>query len=341
MKIFLSYSSVQRAIAERVDEVLESEGHDVFFDRDALPVGETYDRRIREAVRECRLFVFLLSPESIEPGCYALTELGYVEALEAAQRPALLPVLVALVDFARLPPFLGARTIYRPSGNLPAEVAAQVDLIVRQLERPLPQLIATPSNQGWLAYVDLGGEPAKEIFYRLREDDAWIGTGFSPARSLATGKPMPRADIALGPRRAPDAVFLKYVDINGREHGPYRIPFDPLQHFLRNCRDALRASQWVSFREWPAGHLLVYFSDLLSWKDALSAVCFSIDDKSLSRRLKFRGDPTRMGFEIDEHDELYVEAPAATAFVCVQVYFVDGTASEVRTFSVADLGVDR
>jgi TIR domain len=328
-------------MAERIDEVLESDGHTVFFDRDSLAVGEAYDKRIRTAIRECQLFIFLVSSESVRHGSYTLTELKLLELLDASERPALLPVLVAPLDFALLPAFLGTRTVYQPSGYVPAEVAAQVDLIGRRLERPAPKLIATPSNQSWDVYIDLANEPTKEIFYRLSEQDDWVSTGFSPARSFSTGKPMPRGNIALSRRRPPQEVFVKYLDVNGRENGPYRLPFDPMDHFLRFCREVLRTTTWVAFREWPEGHLLVYFTHVLSYKDVYTAIHYSIDDASLSRQLRFKGDPKRMRLEQDEKDESTVEVPLTTQSVCVQVHFVDGTASEARTFTVADLGIDR
>jgi TIR domain len=341
MKVFLSYSSAQRPLAEKIVELLDSEGHDVFFDRDSLQAGETFDQRIRKAIGGCQLFIFLVSAESVKHGSYTRTELALVEMLDDSVRPAILPVLVAPLDLALLPAFLSTRTVYQPSGYVPAEVAAQVDLIRLRLERPAPRLIATPSNQSWDVYIDLANEPAKEIFYRVREQDEWTSTGFAPARSFSTGKPLPRGDIALSRRRPPEEIFVKYVDVNGREHGPYRLPFEPMDHFLRFCREVLRTTNWVAFREWPEGHLLVYFTHILSYKDAYSAIHYSIDDASLSRRLRFKGDPKRLRLEEDEKDESTVEVPLTTQSVCVQVHFVDGTASEARTFTVADLGIDR
>ncbi|MGZ5126027.1 MAG: toll/interleukin-1 receptor domain-containing protein, partial [Burkholderiales bacterium] len=50
MKIFLSYSSKDRTLAEPVYLALRAEQHAVFFDRTDLPPGEEYDARIREAI---------------------------------------------------------------------------------------------------------------------------------------------------------------------------------------------------------------------------------------------------------------------------------------------------
>ena len=75
LNIIVSYPSVHRSIAERVKLALEAEGHNVFFDRDDLPSGEAYHQAIRKAIDAADLFVFLISPEAVAPGSYALAEL--------------------------------------------------------------------------------------------------------------------------------------------------------------------------------------------------------------------------------------------------------------------------
>ncbi|MGZ5227201.1 MAG: toll/interleukin-1 receptor domain-containing protein, partial [Burkholderiales bacterium] len=75
MKIFLSYSSKDRTLAEPVYLALRAEQHAVFFDRTDLPPGEEYDARIREAIEDSDLLIFLISPDSLRAGAYTLTEL--------------------------------------------------------------------------------------------------------------------------------------------------------------------------------------------------------------------------------------------------------------------------
>jgi hypothetical protein len=76
MNVFLSYSSSERDLAERLAYSLRNEGHSVFFDRTSLPPGEGYHLHIRSAIDRCNLFIFLISHESLSRGSYALTELG-------------------------------------------------------------------------------------------------------------------------------------------------------------------------------------------------------------------------------------------------------------------------
>jgi hypothetical protein len=134
MRVFLSYASEQRALAERTCRVLESEGSEVFFDRDDLDPGDAYGERIRAAMMRSQVFVFFVSRYSIAPS-YALTELSIVQSIPARRRPRTLPVLTEPLDLETLPPSLKPLTLLEPEGDLPAEVAAQVAEIRRALRQ--------------------------------------------------------------------------------------------------------------------------------------------------------------------------------------------------------------
>jgi hypothetical protein len=124
--IFLSYPSSLEEMAARIELSLEGEGYAVFRDRSALPPGESFDARIRAAVEESDLFVFLITPESVSPGRYTLTELKLVEQRWGHPAGRVLPVLAEATPMEAIPAFLRAVTILKPHGNLVAEVAAEV-----------------------------------------------------------------------------------------------------------------------------------------------------------------------------------------------------------------------
>jgi hypothetical protein len=132
MHIFISYASEYRAVADRIAIGLRQEGHDVFFDRDQLPPGNSYDARIRDAIQQCNLLIFLISPESVAKSSYALTELGF--AREKWKDPArrIVPVLVAKTNIEKVPAYLRAVSILAPEGDLVAEVLGTVARIGRQ-----------------------------------------------------------------------------------------------------------------------------------------------------------------------------------------------------------------
>jgi hypothetical protein len=124
--IFLSYPSELAETAASLELSLTADGYAVFRDRSALPPGESFDARIRAAVEDSDLFVFLISPASVSPGRYTLTELKFAEQRWRQPAGRVLPVLVEATPKESIPAYLRAVTILEPKGNLVAEVAAEV-----------------------------------------------------------------------------------------------------------------------------------------------------------------------------------------------------------------------
>jgi hypothetical protein len=131
MRIFLSYAAEHRAIADSLTLRLRQEGHSVFFDRDELPAAESFDDRIRKGLRRSDLVVFLLSPESVATGAYAMTEMELARERWPNPSGRVLPVMVAPVPFAQIPGYLKAVTVLEPKGNTEADVAAAVERLTR------------------------------------------------------------------------------------------------------------------------------------------------------------------------------------------------------------------
>jgi hypothetical protein len=79
---------------------------------------------LREAIEECDLFVYLLSPETVAAGSYALAELGLIQARWPHPRGRVLPVKLAPTPLEAVPPYLKAVTMYEPQGDpVPGVVA--------------------------------------------------------------------------------------------------------------------------------------------------------------------------------------------------------------------------
>jgi TIR domain len=132
-KIFLSYSSKDRRKAEEIALALQAQGNDVFFDKDDLSGGEDFHSVIRERVANADLFVFLISPESVRPGAYTLTELRLVREKWASPKKHVLPVLLEPTDMEAIPAYLKGVTLFEPEGSVAAEVAAHVGRSSRRL----------------------------------------------------------------------------------------------------------------------------------------------------------------------------------------------------------------
>jgi hypothetical protein len=142
MKVFLSYASEDRVLAEDIQLALAGAGHEVFFDRQSLPAGGDYHERIRTAVAGADLFVFLISPDSVDAGGYALTEMGYARDKWAHPKGRVLPVMVRATPFTSIPAYLKSVTLLEPRGNAAAEVVAAA---ARLVETPTPGAPGAPS----------------------------------------------------------------------------------------------------------------------------------------------------------------------------------------------------
>ncbi|MCZ4306740.1 CHAT domain-containing protein [Zoogloeaceae bacterium G21618-S1] len=136
MNIFLSYASDYREIADDMCCRLQAAGHEVFFDREDLPAGASFDDRIREAIDACELFIFLVSPAAVADGHYTRTELKIVSRKWPTPGWHVLPVVVTPTPLDTIPAYLRALTLMQAEGNLTAEVVLEVQERVRQHAAP-------------------------------------------------------------------------------------------------------------------------------------------------------------------------------------------------------------
>jgi len=112
------------------------------------------------------LFIFLISPESVASGSFALTELAFARKKWKHPKGHVLPVMLARTQLKRIPRYLTAVTFLEPQGDVAAEVAASVEnwSPLEEIDRgdlAKEQFAAAPQNlQGVFAlYHELGAFP--------------------------------------------------------------------------------------------------------------------------------------------------------------------------------------
>jgi uncharacterized protein YjbI with pentapeptide repeats len=132
MQVFLSYNAEDRHMAEQVQLTLIGAGHHVFFDKESLPPSCNYHARIRDAVQQSDLFVFLISPLSVAQGSYTLTELKYAREKWPHPKGRVIPVIISATAWDTIPNYLKAVTLMEPEGNVPAELLAAMDALIGQ-----------------------------------------------------------------------------------------------------------------------------------------------------------------------------------------------------------------
>src|ERR671915_2471716 len=111
MKIFLSYASEDRVVAEQIRLALAAQGHNVFFDREDLPPGDEFHSRIRRGIEASDLLIFLVSPHALDAGSYTINELEIAQKTWPHPAGRLLPVLLHRTDLKRLPNYLKSVTL--------------------------------------------------------------------------------------------------------------------------------------------------------------------------------------------------------------------------------------
>src|ERR1700727_3702746 len=96
--VFLSYASQDTEAARRICEALRAGGIEVWFDQSELRGGDVWDRKIRQQIRDCALFVPIVSAHTQErlEGYFRLEWKLAVDRshLIAIERPFLVPVVV-------------------------------------------------------------------------------------------------------------------------------------------------------------------------------------------------------------------------------------------------------
>src|SRR3954469_14051288 len=96
--VFVSYASADAGAARRIRDALVAAGVDVWLDESELRGGEAWDASIRKQIRECALFVPIISArtDARAEGYFRLEWRLAIERsrLIADDRPFLLPVMI-------------------------------------------------------------------------------------------------------------------------------------------------------------------------------------------------------------------------------------------------------
>ena len=131
--VFLSYASQDVEAARRICDALRAAGVDVWFDQSALRGGDAWDASIRSQIRECALFLPVISATTLarEEGYFRLEWKLAVDRshLMASDKAFLLPVVIddTASPGARVPEEFRARQWTRlPGGEATSAFCADV-----------------------------------------------------------------------------------------------------------------------------------------------------------------------------------------------------------------------
>ena len=175
--VFLSYASEDAQAASAICEALRSAGIEVWFDQNALRGGDAWDAAIRRQIRECALFVPIISSNTEARG-EGYFRLEWKLAVERSQLQAdgeafLFPVAIdATPESApRVPERFRERQWIRVTGSAAhAKLVESVERLLRTSEGGATMTSpATPGSAAALSvcvlpFANMSGDPEQEYF---------------------------------------------------------------------------------------------------------------------------------------------------------------------------------
>lgn len=209
--VFISYASQDAEAVEQIADALRAIDIEVWFDKNELAGGDAWDRKIRAQIRDCALFVPVISANTNarSEGYFRLEWKLAVDRshLMADDEPFLLPVVIDGISDAgaRVPDkFREVQWTRLTAGSSHAAFAARVEAILSPTQKgkkgpkdprgeTLPPLVK-PSASSWLrhAWVPLGLALCALLALKF----FWPSEKLNGAKSLA----VPAALAAATPR---------------------------------------------------------------------------------------------------------------------------------------------
>ncbi|HSB80470.1 MAG TPA: toll/interleukin-1 receptor domain-containing protein [Candidatus Methylomirabilis sp.] len=142
--IFVSYASEDLAAARRLAEGLRAAGLEVWFDKDALKMGDIWALRIRRGIKGCALFLPVISQQTLSGEnrrSYFWNEWKYADELAHGMAPDevfIVPVVIDDTPMDRAAPldsFANAQSKRIPDGAITPEVTESLKQLVREYHR--------------------------------------------------------------------------------------------------------------------------------------------------------------------------------------------------------------
>jgi adenylate cyclase len=153
--VFLSYASQDAKVAELIGESLRAAGIEVWFDRSELRGGDVWDQKIRQQIRDCALFLPIISANTAARGeGYFRVEWALAE--QRAQRMArnrtfIVPVCVdgTPEGGADVPEaFTRVQWTRVPGGKVPAQFPARIAALLESHGIAADAAASAPASAG-------------------------------------------------------------------------------------------------------------------------------------------------------------------------------------------------
>ena len=197
---------------------------------------------------------------------------------------------------------------------------------------PQPLASFTRSNSGWMVNVSLP-EAATQFGYRVGEKGNFTDPGFIDALDQRTGARMPKTYFEMPPDQGKTTIYVTWRDKRGEQAELFPINFDPTGALAGEQKSLLEQfwTSWIAFREFQG--MKVYFTHLITYRCAIKEVRYGYNDGPADKVFTLPpcdpADPHSVPYEA----KVFMNVPAKTASMSVQLTYVDGMQSEARKFN--------
>ncbi|HEY8264602.1 MAG TPA: caspase family protein [Methyloceanibacter sp.] len=197
---------------------------------------------------------------------------------------------------------------------------------------PSPLASFMRSNSGWTVNVSLP-EAATQFGYRVGEQGEFTDAGLLDVLDQRTGQRMPKTYFELPPDQGKTKLYVTWRDKRGEQADVFPINFDPSGALANEQKKILEElwTAWVSFRDFNGR--LVYFSHLITYRCAIKEVRYGLDQAPPDKVFKLPPCDVLDPHSVPEDATILIKVPPKTAGMNVQLTYVDGTKSPVRSFS--------
>ena len=132
--VFVSYNHKDALRVQPLVDALEARGIKAWYDSGELRVGESFMRKIGDALEQSRYFLLMISPDYLASQ-WTPFELGVALSAAATKGVRVIPVLVRMADLSALPGLLRRHQFLDATQASADQIAAEVAEIVKQDEQ--------------------------------------------------------------------------------------------------------------------------------------------------------------------------------------------------------------
>lgn len=129
-----------------------------------------------------------------------------------------------------------------------------------------------------------------EIFYRFGDDGEFVSTGTTEMVQPTTGRKMPAIQVPYNPTPENSKIFIKCVDLKGREHGPYDFTFSAKKSEIDIAKLTISMGvQWIRVITDDKGKQ-VDFGAFPILPGSADEILYSFDSETLDQSLQVPSD---------------------------------------------------